>query len=774
MAAPSAQSSSLLINEIMQSNVDGLVADSDFPDSWVELYNPTSSVLSLQNYRLGTTDDAGTAYRLSGSIPAHGYALVYCDKVSKGMHTDFNLDCDDPGRLYLFDSNQQVVDRIDYPRMLAPGVGYGRTDDGGSTWQYVRNATPGASNAGGRYADQLLPDPLFSLDGQLMTSAAQLQITLPSVSLPADVRIYYTLDGSEPTSKSPSATQVTLDLKRNTTVRAKLISQSALSPRSVTHSYLFADAVDDPYRIVSIVTSNDYLYDGKFGIISNYEQKWRRPINIEVFDPRSGRSTLNQLCETAVAGHGSRTMPQKSLKCYAKKRFGKKQFNAMLWSEKPRVTHCKSFVLRSGGNRSKETRINDAIVQRLFGWHVPNLDYQAYTPVIVYINGQYKGFYEMRERSDEDFVEANYPGIGDVDVEGAYSYYANRLEGPFREFRDLYSLQSTTFADLAPLMDVDNFLKALIAEIYAFNFDYPNNNIAMWRPLKEGGRWRWILKDLDAMGVGKPQENLFSRMFDYGYGEMSAEGEYVDGQVSTLTGNTLYRKMISLPEFRRMFIDHYAVYLGDFLRGDYVSEFSSNMFDEIEPQIPSSNEVYGYKMSSWDFYRSLYNDFVSRRPEFEYANLSRRFNLGYLLPMQVTDSGHHPTINGISLTAGDFRGCWFSNHPLLLESGSPFLGWRLTISPAAGIDQVIEYSASSLSLSLADFPEGSSLLFEPYSIGDDPGQGSCIEQIGLSDDDASQSNASTTRPPLYYNLLGQPVRQLRRGEHGFLIPIPRR
>ena len=45
----------LVINELMQSNIDCVMDDlNDFPDSWVELYNPTNESINLSNYRNAT------------------------------------------------------------------------------------------------------------------------------------------------------------------------------------------------------------------------------------------------------------------------------------------------------------------------------------------------------------------------------------------------------------------------------------------------------------------------------------------------------------------------------------------------------------------------------------------------------------------------------------------------------------------------------------------------------------------------------------------------
>ena len=45
----------LIINEIMQSNVDCLLYNNQYPDSWVELYNAGKATEKLSEYKLGET-----------------------------------------------------------------------------------------------------------------------------------------------------------------------------------------------------------------------------------------------------------------------------------------------------------------------------------------------------------------------------------------------------------------------------------------------------------------------------------------------------------------------------------------------------------------------------------------------------------------------------------------------------------------------------------------------------------------------------------------------
>ena len=57
----------LLINELMQSNVDFMMVDHDFPDSWVELYNGSNTTMQIEQYRIGTSNVFSEAFQLSAS-----------------------------------------------------------------------------------------------------------------------------------------------------------------------------------------------------------------------------------------------------------------------------------------------------------------------------------------------------------------------------------------------------------------------------------------------------------------------------------------------------------------------------------------------------------------------------------------------------------------------------------------------------------------------------------------------------------------------------------
>ncbi len=695
----------VIINEVMQSNIDCIMVDGDFPDSWIELYNTTDKDIDLGGYVVSEKGEPDKGYALPNGtkISSHGHLLVYCDKENKGLHTHFRIDAG-KANVYLFNGNKVIVDSLSLKAMPAANVAYGRKTDGDAEWWYELKATPGKANEGGG-ADIVLPNPEFSIEGGVYAKPQTVTVSIPSgVELPEGTRLYITVNGSEPTEQSRSVTsEYTFVTVNSMCIRAKLMAPGALSPRSVTKSYIIHPRTTS-LPVISIVSNDDYFYGKENGILSsyvnegtpNYMRKWRRPINIEYFDTKEGTTVFNQLGETAVSGVSTRETAQKSLKIYTNNRFGKKNFKGQFWSDKEDVVKVKSFVLRNGGNNCFLSRINDALVQKLFGTSIDNLDWQAYQPVIVYLNGTYLGEYGMRERSDNNYVESNYDGLEDIELADETSYQTPVEGSLFASFREDYMRKDVTYEDIAKQIDVDNFLKSLIAEIYGQNTDYPTNNVSMWRPLSEDGRWRWILKDMDRFGVLSVMNPESFDMINYIFNPDPL-------QYGGLHHFDLYKKMIRFNEFRDLFIDHMAVYLGDFLKPASVLALMDKMDNEIADELPATFSTYMMNYNSFVSANRNMKKIIQGRNDYLYHQMATFFNLGGVVSSMVETGGIGVKINGIALHADVFEGAFFTGKTITLNTCSSDFGWKLTILHQDGTQEVHEYAQPEISLMLSEF-----------------------------------------------------------------------
>jgi predicted dehydrogenase len=135
---------------------------------------------------------------------------------------------------------------------------------------------------------------------------------------------------------------------------------------------------------------------------------------VEIYN-LEGDQLISQGMEFALQGQYSLDMPQKSFKVKAKAKYGDKYFEASLFEDRP-FTEYKCFVLRDSGNDCSWTRMNDGFQGRLIDAFNEYTDtpstviHQAWQPVVVYLNGQYWGHYNLRERADRYFI-AQHEGL---------------------------------------------------------------------------------------------------------------------------------------------------------------------------------------------------------------------------------------------------------------------------------------------------------------------------------------------------------------------------
>ena len=772
----------LVINELMQSNVETIMDDiKEFPDSWVELYNPTEVAINLKDYKISNKNKEKKAWTLPNkTIAAKGYALIYCDKEGKEdnrLHADFRLESGKGCQVYLF-TNGAVVDSLPeaLKKMPAPDIAYGRKTDGASEWGYQLTPSAGKANTGNVCeAKHILGAPVFSQTGRVSNTTFNLTLSKPE-GAPEDAVIRYTTDGSEPTASSKKYTAA-ININKTTVIRAKLFCEGWLSPVSTAQSYIFHPReMTNP--IFSVQTNDKYLNDEAIGLFANNNSKadkkdhdWRRPVNIEFFPAEDEESVFNQLSETRIQGGQSRGNALKSMVFYANKRFDPdhKQFQYEFFpDQKPGITKFKAFSLRDGGNDFGDLYFRDAIIQRTMGQHV-DLDWQACRTAVLYINGEYMGMLNIRERSNADNIYSNYDGLEDIDmveigheqVNGVDQFIEELKEGTadfYENFKAFYSEKGHTLAEYKEWLDVDEYLSVAVLNLFYGNNDWPGNNTVFWRANDDDTEsglpkiWRVIVKDTD-FGLGLYGKQNSYNMIDLLYNPSTYPN---DSWAYTEPATRLLKNMLEDPDIRDLFIDKCCVFMSDFMNGKGTGEIIDLIKDEAIEEFVAHRDKYNPGWGWWppDNRSEITNKFneaknwAEGRPNYFYQHIANQWNLGTPIALTINKENKSDvilTFNDIQMSGNVFDGKYFKNRSITLsatanEEGKSVIGWKVT----GAIKN--EYQGSELTLNMPS----SKIAINPI-VGD----GSGIETI--------ENGASRMENSQIFDLLGNKVNSPKRG-----------
>ena len=625
--------------------------------------------------------------------------------------------------------------------MPAPDIAYGRETDGGDAWGYQLTPSPGLANTGGVVAaDHILGAPEFSDKGRVGNRTVNLVLSVPE-GAPEGTVIRYTTDGSEPTATStPYTTAININSTR--VIRAKLFCNGWLSPVSTAQSYIFHPRTMT-VPIFSVQTDDLYLNGadslGLFKYNNKKEDKkkcdWRRPVNIEMFTSEGSESIFNQLGETRIQGGQSRSNALRSMVFYANKRFDpvNKRFSYEFFpDQRPGITEFKSFSLRDGGNDFSDLYFRDLIIQRTMGENT-DLDWQAGHTAVLYINGEYMGMLNIRERSNADNIYSNYDGLEDIDMveishekENGVDLFIEELkEGTtdfYDAFKDFYSDSGHTLAEYENWLDVSEYLNVVIMNLFYGNIDWPGNNTVLWRPNDKAKvdlpkRFRVIVKDVD-FGLG-----LYGRKPDYNTIEMLYNPSYdtENNWAFTEPATRLIKNMLADPDILDLFIDKSCVFMGDFMNASGTGEMIDKIKDEALEEFAAHRVKYnggninnqrtnitnkfnaaknwlaGYTETSWG-HTTTYNS----RTDYFYEYIRSQWNLGTAIPVTINkelDNDQVPNevyVNGIKLTKGVFDGKLFKDRHITLEAKNDIenaysvTGWEIQVG-----DGAVEYKEGS-------------------------------------------------------------------------------
>ena len=270
-----------------------------------------------------------------------------------------------------------------------------------------------------------------------------------------------------------------------------------MKSKTSTRTFFINDS-DHGLPVFSISTAPDNLW-GENGIYEEIEWEGESlvdievPVNIEMFE-NDGSVAFNHRAGAEIFGGGSAGFEQKSLAILFRSRYDIGELSYKLFPQIP-LMEFESFILRNSGNDWWSTMIRDAITYSLVKGN-KNLDFQAYRPSVVYLNGEYWGIHNIREKISEHFIEHHhFVAEEELDLleykevpipiikHGDLDNY-NEIIG-FLENNDLE--EGEKYQHVASQIDIDNFIDYQVMETFVGNIDWPANNNKFWRSRNEGG-----------------------------------------------------------------------------------------------------------------------------------------------------------------------------------------------------------------------------------------------------------------------------------------------
>ncbi len=629
--------------------------------AWIELYNRSDTDVDLSGYSISDnefkprkwvfpdgTSIAAKGYlvlQLEGSLPREGQT----DATAEQKRFELNFDIAAEGEtVFLYNRDGRMIDRAVVPASRSC-VSYGR--DANGAWKLFDTPTEGAANsANGKdlYCEAATADT---------PTGIYLGVQTVNFNVPEGCYATYTLscgtqnDPVKTTAPTEASTRVSgpIAVKSNTVLRIRTFSNDGSRMPSNVKSYTYVIVGDEEtveahktnLPVVFLVTDPENLWDTQYGIMvkgNDYQgtgsademmigsketmkkyanfnirgRSWEKPATFTYTDA-GGKTVLYEgdLC-IRIFGSFSRKLAQKGIALIPRKGVGDSRLNYQFFSNRPESWAYKSLVLRASGQDAQLSRIRDVLVQSLLDDAKVNIANQAYVQCIVYLNGQYWGVYNLREKISKFYIAQHY-GIEDVDSIDILMGNANNKDcivaGSTQGLNDYMALikycedhncnlsNQADYDYVCSQIDADQFAMYCAFEIIIGNTD--TGNIKFWRSSEKDGKWRWIQYDycwamnrddpaLSAESSSGYRRDFFWRYFD-------PKGHGANNKFSTVLG----RSMLSNNEFVKIFLKYCAYFYNEV----FTPEKIVAKVDELQENIRKEMET--YDLVRWRPYHNL-------------------------------------------------------------------------------------------------------------------------------------------------------------------------
>ena len=605
-----ASTAQVVINEFSCSNKDAYLDNFGEYEDWIELYNTGTLTIDLSGYFLSDKrgNRAKWAFPAGTSINAGAHLRVFASSLdinTPPLHTNFKITQMKQEYIILSRSGDTtMLDSVKIDVPIQKNHSYGRSTDGATDWKIFTSPSPNSSNNNATAYDAYASRPVFGPSPGFYTNNVSLSMNASTAGL----SIRYTTDGSEPNASSTLYSSP-VSISATTLVRAKCFSSNAQILPSFTESNTYFINENHNFPVLSVGSKdfNDLFAGSTDEIMSSFEY----------YD---ANKQFQFELEGDFRGHGndSWNFSQKGIRFYARDQYGyANKIDHPIFPTSSR-TDFDVLIIRNSGSDNypggsivygrPTCHLRDGYIQSLADKHQLNVDTRKYQPCIVYLNGQYWGIYEMRERIDADYTDYYYGQEEKwVDMLEYWGGLDVRYGDPLAtDWNNLYNyMTSNNLANAAAyntvLNEIDemSFLDYFIVNTHIVNTDWLNWNTKWWRgidPPSPTG-WRYTFWDMD---------NVFNLGQNYtGMGSTTYLNDPCDPQ--TLFSNDpdvphmdMINALFANPTFYDLYINRYADLLNTTLNCDTMLAHFDAMLAEITPEMPRQIARWGGTVGDWN------------------------------------------------------------------------------------------------------------------------------------------------------------------------------
>ena len=609
------------------------------------------------------------------------------------LHTNFKISSNGES-IILSDPSEIILDSIAAGE-TETDMSYGRILET-EVWALFDEPTPGASNSTSTFIGSLAA-PEFSIgSGFYDQNQLSLELSVPNES----ATIYFTLDGSIP-SIHGLPYEYPIVINSNTVVRARAFLDQWVPSEIESKTYILEDDLGEMgLPAIFISTDNNSFFDEDTGMYvmgpnaewqfpyfgANFWEDWERPIHFEILEVDG--SGYNANAGAKIFGGWSRAFPQKSLSIFSRSYLGPSSFDYQLFPDSETSSY-EAFVIRNSGNDWESTVLRDGFTTSLA--HDLDIDLQKYRPTILFINGEFWGIQNLREKVNEHFLSSKHSiapeHIDLLDLEGIND--ENIVHGTNSDYKILLDyLNDQDMSEpivqnaLENWIDIESYMSYQAFQIFVDNRDWPGNNIKFWRDHRVGGKWRWILYDTDfSFSIWDANAYNFNTL---GFALEPNGPGWPNPPWSTF----IFRKMMENNYFKNSFINIYCDMLNTVFQPEFISERLDSISGNIASMIPTHRDRW-YNSGNWpnsavNWEARLNNmeNFGNQRRIRAIGHIIDEFDLPNIAQVDLSVTppfGGYIEINTLDIKESNWQGYYFPSVPIEVKAiqndGFEFSHW---------------------------------------------------------------------------------------------------